>query len=252
MPIDLTPIPSSSNTGGMNKAKLRELTRFYIDKYDDSWIADSDATRFDIDDALDLALKRWYEATLCSRATYTLAAVSGQSVYARSAFPTGASRIFDLYLVTFDGSTLIPTSVENLNSLNQNWRTATSATPRYWMPWNDTDIRLYPTPSTTDNIIIEGFQLPDYTYFDADTDEPPGVNIADHDALTLYAAMLVTIGEPTDENAARQSTLYTLWTSKLAKARARVSGKKNVKTIMGRRLDRSRSKWNCDETITMA
>jgi hypothetical protein len=251
MPVVLVPNPSSVSVGGKSKTDLIEFTRFLVDKYDKSWLADSDATRFDLGDALDMALIKWYKETGCSRGTYTHAATASQAIYSRSEFPTGANRIHDLYLVTYNSVLLAPTSVEKLNAFNRNWRSTAAGVPNKWMPWGDTEFRLYPAPSGTSNIVIEGYQGPDLTLFDEDGDEPPGVNAVDHEALAYYAAFLVVFAEQSETGVAKQSWLYQEWQKQVDEAKSRVAGVKNVKVHMGARLDRVSSPWPHDEDVTM-
>ncbi len=251
MPIVIVPTPAPGSGSGMTKKELRAYTRYLIDTYGDDWVQDSSTTRFSIDDALNMALTKWYVQTKCSRGTYTVSTAIGTDTYNLTSFDAGATRLFDVYLATYDSVRLMPINPDRLDSLNRKWRLEGDSTPIYWLMWNENEVRLYPSPDAVKTLSIEGYQGPDFTAFDADGDYPPGMNVADHEALCYMAAFICIIGVPNESNIARMPNMLNMWNSKVAGAKSRVIGANSTPVIMGSGIDMGRSRMTATDTVTM-
>lgn len=81
----------------MTRAELRELARFLLKEHGQCDVSDSGTgAAFGLNDALDLALNRYFYETRCSRVTYGAAAIPGLTQYSYSFFgsePANSAKI---------------------------------------------------------------------------------------------------------------------------------------------------------------
>ena len=230
----------------MTREAMRLYTRWLIDEQGLDWLPDDSETSYDLDTALSQALIAYALVTKCFRSDlYTLTATIGTAIYPYSAFTIGTGetasdggRIFEPTYVMRHDSTgeereLHP-AVEA--ELCRNWRSL-SGTPHKYLPWGTKTLRLTPNPSAALTIGLEGYETPDTTVvFTQDTDEPP-IDACDHDLLGLYAAVLLSTRNPSNESNIRDNKLFPVWDLRTKAAAARIHEHKG-RIVIGRKAAR--------------
>lgn len=163
---------------------------------------------------------------------------------------TLGSRVFEIKTLAYNSVTLTAVNENWLDNNYTNWRFNDNGTPRLWVPWGERGFRLYPKPSGTDNIYLEGYEIPELGAFDADSDVPD-IHIKDHELLAVYAAIMVTVADPTNENQIRGSVLAPMWESGINAAKKRISGTGQFYTVMARNKKRNIGRFTVDDDITL-
>lgn len=206
----------------MTRGELNKYARFLLDKLGTGWLATTDASYYDLDDALQEGYRRVARETRSHKTIATTPAVVGTSVYDLASVSALAARIFDITCVAYNSVQLIPATESYLDGLDPNWRWETDSTPVYWMKWGDGRIKLYPPPSGTQDIYIEGFQTPDMADFNDDLDSPT-IHVDDHRLIAVWAAMLVLTRGSESAMAERAPILMQMWQEGIDKAKARMT-----------------------------
>jgi hypothetical protein len=167
------------------------LSRTYLDQIAAGPIQDSSATQLDLTSAVQFGYERVAKDAKCIPVSYTEASTADQSVYEFSAFgeSSAGARMFDLRCVFYNQQTLEEVTTEELDARYPNWRFDASGTPRYWIRYGEQQIKLYPTPSGTSNIYIEGWETPDLSLFSESAHEPK-IHVADRHLIAIQAAFI--------------------------------------------------------------
>ncbi len=161
-----------------------------------------------------------------------------------------AARMFKASYMAFNSVDLDHITPARLENIRSNWRFDSNGVPRWWFKWNEGGIRVHPAPSTTANIYIEGFETPDRVRFDEDNDSP-AIHPGDHSLLAIYAAILTTVRDPSNENAIRSNVLFPAWQEGTVRARSRIHGPDGAEVIVARQAGlRKRPDMSHYETIT--
>lgn len=212
-------------------------------------IVDSSATQFDLTTAVQFGYEQYARDTRCFPVNYTKASTAGTSTYAYSVFGTSSAgkRIFELRYVAYDETRLGRRTLDQLDREESNWRWNGNGTPRYWLPYGESTLMLYPTPSGTDNIYIEGWQAPDLTAFDAGTDEPL-IHLSDRYLLALRGAIWVAERLVNVKNNLRYQMYETQYRQGIKEADMRINGQGHT-TIFGRESESGGSRLNISSTI---
>ncbi len=207
----------------MNRLQLDKYTRYLLDQLAAGWVVSEDATYFDLNDALMDGYRRYARETRCFRVDYQTAATIDETTYNLSNFGSGAgSRIFEVVAVGFNNAQLKRVDEEYLTSINPDWRFAVSDTPEYWVSgWSDGQIRVYPSPNTTAQLYVEGYETPDPTTFASNTDSP-AIHEDDHRLIAVWAAMLVVVRGAVTDMASRVPALWQEWQAGIEAANARL------------------------------
>jgi hypothetical protein len=222
----------------MTRNQLEAMTRFMLDQLPADWLKADDASAFDMADALLLSLNDYYIKTKCSPVEYTLAATANTHTYRYDAFGSGTpktgGRMFEITYVGYNSLALTPATMSRLAEFDPNWRHAASGTPAMWIPNGERAIRLWPTPSSTLNISVAGYQIPDPATFDTGT-ESPDIFEGDMRLIALGAALLPIMRDPSRENMVRASALYAELEAGYAAAHKRIHGAARASLVVGRR-----------------
>ena len=162
------------------------------------------------------------------------------------------ARLFEVVAVTYDRDGTDPSVFDaplTEARLPVNWRTLDNSTPTGFLRWGDRAIRVLAPPDAGCVAEIDGYETPDLTSFAAETDEPDMV-IDDQELLAVYAAILLMIRDPSEENAIRGNVLYPRWQSGIVKAKGRMHSGGSF--MIGRNAGLSqRSPFVLDSEITM-
>jgi hypothetical protein len=166
--------------------------------------------------------------------------VAHQADYAYSAFGAGAgSRLFEVTQLGFDSKPIERLTVDQMDKRLTTWRWAGEGEPSCWIPWGEQKIKLWRTPSGTDSIYIEGFEVADPANFNADN-HIPAIHVTDHELLAAEAALIVLPRMAADEprgTAARAQILREKVDKGYAAARKRIHGTGGQTIIFGRNSD---------------
>ncbi len=227
----------------MTRKEIIQLARFLLDELVTDRLADSSTTEFDMLQALQVSYDQYTIETECFEVSYTLAATADQHTYAYSLFGTGTpktgARMFKVVAVAYDEKQLDETTKSNLAAIDPHWRFASSSTPRLWIPAGERKIRLWPTPPSTSNIDVEGYETPDPVF--TTTASPagdalvPDIHVGDHRLLAIGAAILPLLNNPNEDNQLRTSPLYQELVNGWKAARKRIHGSGRASIIVGRR-----------------
>jgi hypothetical protein len=155
---------------------------------------------------------------------------------------SAGSRIFDVSYIAYDENPLTRTNRHRLDRFDTKWRFASSGTPDFWLPWGEKMFRIWRPADSARNIFFEGWETPDATVFDADTDTPP-IEATDGPLISMYAAILATVREPTDEMQIRQSILFPQVSAGWLRAYKRIHGTGDEEIIFARNASDS----TCDD-----
>jgi hypothetical protein len=131
------------------------------------------------------------------------------------------SRIFAVRHMEYDDLPLDCLSEADMDRRMSTWRSASTGAPSVWIPRGAQTFLLWYTPSGTSPIDLDGYETPDSTTFDADTDEPE-CHEEDAQAIPLWACILATCKGITDENAVRRSIFYPEWDAAIKSACKRI------------------------------
>jgi len=201
----------------MTMSELAQQARFLVDEYGLDWLVDNSVLEYSLYKALQQAYQQYALETKAFRVERDGVSVANQGIYAFSDFGTGGppksgARLFQLTSVIYDcGGTAIELHERSEHRLPANWRTAASGTPESYIRWGDRSIRLIPATLTASKTIrLEGYELPDLTTFAASS-ESPAMNDLDQNLLPIWAAILLTVRDPSAENQVRSSILYPRW-----------------------------------------
>lgn len=161
---------------------------------------------------------------------------------------SAGSRIFEPKIIAYDSNVLKAVNEDFLAKQNANWQFADASTPNYWTQFGIDKFKLYPKPSGTDNIYIEGYEYPDLGAFDADDDE--SLLGSNHDdVIAIGAAIMVTVSDPMDANERRQSILYPMYQNGVAAIKARAFAANKQDTIINRYRGEYTSRfWHVDDS----
>lgn len=116
---------------------------------------------------------------------FPLSLVAGQSFY------DVPKQVVSVRRVTFNGAPLTPTSTPELDLSFGSWE-GTAGTPEYWAPEGLSLVAIYPVPSTSATVVLEGFSDAPWLTTDADF-----IDIGDDDlnALLEYGHHYLTFKE---------------------------------------------------------
>ena len=205
-------------------ADLRLIARYYIDELSAGVVLDSSIVQLDLNTALMLGYEEYARRTKCFSIEYTLASTASQATYAHEDFGVtdAGNRIFELYYVGYNALPLERTTRQQLSTAIPAWRSTAAGTPLAWFPSSDMQLTLYPKPSGTSNILVEGWETPDPAEFAADADEPL-IHVSDRYLIAVYAALVTAKRLPNVENAARYQELNKDYDEGMMRAAERIN-----------------------------
>jgi hypothetical protein len=207
---------------------LIQLVRFHLDEFGTTWLRDSDPSRYSITNALQEAYKDYAIQVKPFISSFTATATANVSEYAFTAFGTGANALFEPTAVAFNSVMLVP---ELETQLAGNWRFDAASTPYNYVKWGTRKIKLYPTPSASGSIYLEGFVTPETTTLAASGDTPD-IPESDHKLLALKAAMQVIVRNPSDINMAKYQPLADEYQAGIQNAILRRTGETSATDVV--------------------
>jgi hypothetical protein len=174
---------------------------------------------YGVENAIWEGFLEYAKRTLAFRAEYEGVCVADTGVYAYTDVNVEAGRLWGLWSVWVDDRQLDAADERTLLAMNTKWRSAGSGTPTLWMPWGHQAFRIWKPPSSGLEILIDGFETPSRTAYDADGDayEFP-IHESHVKAVGLWACVLLSIKDPSDSNALRLSPFYKEWESAIDEA----------------------------------
>ena len=150
---------------------------------------------------------------------------------------SAGERMFEVTYVAFDttryDSALARRTADWMDTRAPGWRWDSPGTPEVWLPDGERMIRLWRPPDSALAIYVEGYETPDPTLFDADTDSPD-VHEDDHHLLSIKAA-LSALPRDIDTAAAVRVQMFTAeYEAGLKGARKRIHGTGDEEIIFAR------------------
>ncbi len=217
---------------GYTRGDLKKMVRSLLRQYKHEDLPDKHLQDYSLEDMLLRAYIRVCRELKPLIVSYTLAATASQAVYDLADFGVdgAGARIFEITYVAYDERELTRTSPAHLSNQNPRWRHAAAGAPRFYTPWGDGQIQLYPMPDGTENIYLEGFATPNPSTF-ADDSHKPILHVDDQPLIAVWAAMFYMTGSPS-EHAMRLTALWPMWETDIAKAKARLYDQGTI--IIGR------------------
>ena len=223
MPIIGVPAPHTSS--GPTRAYIKEIARHFLDELIPGRLQDTTASQFGLDAAVDEAYIQYSKETQCFRGDFSAAAIAAQAVYDYSTFDTGTPvRLFEIYAAKYNGSSIRVLTLEELESMRATWRDDSAGSPSCLVPWDEKRFKVFPTPSGTDTIYVEGWLIADLSTFTEDNDE---ADVHQSRAMVLGAGTAVIAAirfADVPSQQVQKADCYGIWTEGTKNARREVHG----------------------------
>lgn len=146
---------------------------------------------------------------------------------------THGARIFEPIAVEFNGNDLDAITVACLSESDSNWRNAASGTPTVWVPDSEGMMRIHVPPSSAGKIVLEGYETPDLLTFSKGW-HVPEIHESAQALISVWAAILVTVRDATQEQQLRASTLYPMWQDGISAEVRRIHGAPSPSVEVGK------------------
>ena len=234
----------------MTKADMRAYTRWLMDQLGVQWLpqtalqtGEGTSNAMGIDLAMARGIERYAVETESYRVRYTLTTTAlsttpSEAIYVLSAFsPSGtaygttdATRAFRIMDMTYDGHKLTPIWDKDSTST---WALQPGH-PRNWFLFDGQSIKILPPPNAAKVLLLDAYVMPLPTatgVFSTDTTVWPAF-ADDADLPCYFAAIWLATRTTGAEVAQRVAEWKSVWTTRIAAARARIH-KSDGKFVIG-------------------